>query len=105
MDTQLKWMLLLVAAIVLINLTASIAVLRATVFSSSQRVLQFVLIWFVPVIGAGLCLVFRAAEAQESASFGAMVPLRLPADGGSPDGPGLGLCGCAGSDAGGGGGE
>ena len=94
--------LLLVAVIVLINVAASIAVLRVSVFAPSQRLLQLALIWLVPVLGAIVCAAFASSQALGPASPSTIDPLYLPSDGGAPDGPGMGLCGCAGGDGGGG---
>ncbi|NEL27889.1 MAG: hypothetical protein G3W59_23380, partial [Xanthomonas perforans] len=48
----MKLMLLLGVVLALGNIVASVAVLRVSVLSPSQRALQVALIWLVPVIGA-----------------------------------------------------
>ena len=93
--------LLLVAVVMLINVAASVVVLRVSVFSPSQRVLQLALIWLVPVIGAVVCAAFASSQALGPASPSTIDPLYLPNDGGAPDGPGIGICGCSGGDGGG----
>ena len=95
--------LLLVAVVVLINVAASVAVLRVSVFAPSQRLLQLAIIWLVPVIGAVVCVAFASSQALGPASPSTIDPLYLPSDGGAPDGPGVGLCGCG--DGGGGDGD
>ena len=93
--------LLLVAILAILNIAASAAVLRASVLSPSQRLLQLALIWFIPVIGAIVCAAFASSQATSSTSSSTIDPLYLPSDGGAPDGPSIGGCGCGGSDAGG----
>jgi hypothetical protein len=93
--------LLLVAALALVNIVASVAVLRVPVLSPSQRVLQLALIWFIPVIGAIVCIAFVSSQATRPTSSSTVDPLYLPSDGGVPDSPSIGGCGCGGSDAGG----
>lgn len=97
----MELILLFVAAVVIINVIASIAVLRVSVFSSPQRLLQLALIWLVPVIGAVVCMAFASSQALGPASPNAVDPLYSPLDGGAPDGLGIGLCGCSGGDGGG----
>jgi hypothetical protein len=96
--------LLLAAVAAFINVVASVVVLRVSVFSTSQRLLQLAFIWLVPVIGAVVCVEFASSQALGPASPSTIDPLYLPSDGGAPDGPGIGLCGCSGSDGGGDGG-
>lgn len=90
--------LLFVAVVVLINAVASLRVLRIPVFSRSQRVLQLALIWLVPIIGAGICIAFATSQALGPAAPSTHDPLYLPSDGGAPDDPSLGICGCGGGD-------
>ena len=96
--------LLLVVVVVLVNVAASVVVLRVSVFSPSQRLLQLALIWLLPIIGAVVCVAFASSQALGPASPSTIDPLYLPNDGGAPDGPGIGICGCSGGDGGGGGG-
>ena len=95
---------LLVAVVVLVNAVASVVVLRIPVFSTQQRLLQLALIWFVPIIGAIVCAAFASSQALGAASPSTMDPLYLPSDGGAPEGPGTGICGCGSVDGGGDGG-
>ncbi|WP_347888607.1 hypothetical protein ABHF54_02500 [Nitrosomonas europaea] len=46
-----------VTALVLLNVAATLVVLRSAVFSSSQRRLQIILVWLLPLLGAIICLV------------------------------------------------
>lgn len=93
--------LLLVAVVALINVFASAAVLRVAAFSPTQRLLQLALIWLVPVIGAVVCAAFASSQALGPTSPSTIDPLYLPSDGGGPDGPGMGICGCSGGEGGG----
>jgi hypothetical protein len=92
---------LLIAVVVLVNVIASVAVLRVSVFSTQQRLLQLVLIWFVPIIGAVVCAAFASSQALGPAPLNKMDPLY---DRGAPEGPGIGICGCGNIDSGGDGG-
>ncbi|WP_369942388.1 hypothetical protein [Xanthomonas medicagonis] len=94
----MQLMLLAIVVITIVNIIASVVVLRVPVFSSSQRLWQFGLIWLVPIIGAVVCAVFASTQAPDPASPGTVDPLYLPSDGGVPDGPGIGICGCSGVD-------
>ena len=100
----MKLILLLVAVAALINIAASVVVFRVSVFSSSQRLLQLAFIWLVPIIGAVVCMVFASSQALGANSPRTIDPLYHPSDGGAPDGPGIGICGCGGTDGGGDGG-
>jgi len=95
----------LLVAIVLFNFIASIAVLRVSVYSTQQRLLQLALIWFVPIIGAIVCVAFASSQALGPGPPNTMDPLYLPSDGGAPEGPGIGICGCGSIDGGGDGGD
>ena len=94
---------MLVGIVLLLNVFASVVVLRAPVFSPLQRFLQIALIWLIPIIGAVICSAFAYSQALGPASPGTIDPLYLPSDGGGPEGS-SGICGCGGSDAGAGGG-
>ena len=100
---------LLIAGVALINIAASIAVLRVSAFSISQRLLQLMVIWFVPVIGAVVYATFASSQSLGPTSSSSFDPLHLPSDGGAPDGPGIGIgawgSGDCGGDGGGGGGD
>ncbi len=94
----------LLAALVVVNAIASLLVLRARVFSPSQRMLQVAVVWLIPLAGAIVCAVFARSQTPGPRSSSAFDPLYLPSDGGGPDGPGFGPCGCndaTGGDAGG----
>jgi hypothetical protein len=92
---------LLAAVVAIVNVFASVAVLRISVFSPSQRWLQLGLIWLVSVIGAVVCVAFSSSQALGPSSPSTADPLYFPSDGGAPDGPVIGLCGCSGGDGGG----
>ena len=96
--------LLLLAVVLIINIVASARVLRVPDLSRSQRHFQLALIWIVPIIGSVVCLAFASSQTFGPFSPSTHDPLYLPADGGGPEGPGIGICGCSGSDGGGDGG-
>ena len=100
----MKLIRLLVAVAALINIAASVVVLRVSIFSSSQRLLQLAFIWLVPIVGAVVCVAFASSQVLGPTSLRTMDPLYLPSDGGVADGPGIGTCGCGGADGGGDGG-
>lgn len=89
---------LLVAIVAIVNVFASVAVLRVSAFSTSQRWLQLGLIWLVPIIGAVVCVAFAHSQALGPSTSSTVDPLYFPSDGGAPDGPGIGLCGGSGGD-------
>jgi hypothetical protein len=95
--------LLVIAIVVLLNAVASVVVLRVPVLSSSQRSLQLAFIWLVPIIGAVVCTAFAHSQSLGATSPSTLDPLYTPSDGGAPDGPALGICGCSASNTGGGG--
>ena len=103
----MELILLLAAGVAVINVAASVVVLRVSAFSASQRLLQLMFIWLVPVLGAVVCVAFASSQALGSGSSSSFDPLYLPSDGGAPDGPGIGIgawgSGDCGGDAGGGG--
>ena len=93
--------LLLGVGVALINIAASVMVLRVSAFSASQRLLQLLLIWLVPVLGSVICATFASSQALGPASSSSFDPLHLPSDGGAPDGPGIGIGGWGSGDCGG----
>jgi hypothetical protein len=72
---QLTLLVITVAA--LINVVASVTVLRVPVFSPSQRLFQVGLIWLVPIIGAVVCVVFSSSQALDATSLSTVDPLHL----------------------------
>lgn len=90
----MKLMLLLGVVLALGNIVASVAVLRVSVLSPSQRALQVALIWLVPVIGAVVCAAFASSQAAGSTSSDTSDPLYLSSDGGASGGQDAGFSGC-----------
>ena len=77
----------LITAILLLNVVASAVVIRNREATASQRVMQLVVVWLLPVVGAVMCLVFsrlRSDPVRDSSSFD---PLRRPSDPQVPGGP------------------
>lgn len=96
----MKLMLLLGVVLALGNIVASVAVLRVSVLSPSQRALQLALIWLVPVIGAVVCAAFASSQAAGSTSSDTSDPLYLSSDGGASGGQDAGFSGCDAGDSG-----
>jgi hypothetical protein len=90
----------LLIALVVINTVASIFVLRASALTTQQRLLQLALIWFLPVAGAIVSIVFVSSLTPHPTSQSTIDPLYYPGDGGAIDPPGTSVCGCAGGDGG-----
>jgi len=90
--------LLVVAIVVVVDVAASVLVLRNAVFSRSQRLLQLAFIWSIPFVGAIVCAAFASSHAHGAVSPGAIDPVYLPPDGAPADSPGV--AGCDGGDAG-----
>ena len=57
----MELILLLIAGVALINIAASAVILRVSAFSTSQRLLQLMVIWFVPILGAIVCAAFASS--------------------------------------------
>lgn len=95
----MEWMLLLGAVLALGNIIASVAVLRVSVLSPSQRVLQLALIWLVPVIGAVVCGAFAASQALGPTSSSTIDPLYPSSDGSASEVQDLGFSGCDAGDS------
>lgn len=68
----MNWTVLFVAVLVGINIAATWVVMRDASYTRSQRVLQLIFIWLVPLAGAAVCLMFvrisRQAEDRSSSS-------------------------------------
>lgn len=96
----MKLMLLLGVVLALGNIVASVAVLRVSVLSPSQRALQVALIWLVPVIGAVVCAAFASSQVAGSTSSGTSDPFYLSSDGGASAGQDAGFSGCDAGDSG-----
>lgn len=56
--------ILIVAVVTLLNLIASVCLLRSDVYSGIQKALQFMLIWVVPLVGASVVLIVWAHDRQ-----------------------------------------
>lgn len=94
------FLIALLALCALLNLVASVAVLRATSMPPARRALQLALVWLVPLVGAALCLAFVIAD---NARPGTAPELIAPVDVICGDGLGAGPCNRA--DGGGGDGD
>jgi len=60
-----------IAALVLVsalNIVTCIAILRSPFFNRSQRLLQILVVWSIPVVGAIVCFVFLASQSRDEAA-------------------------------------
>lgn len=99
----MEWQTVVLGILAMLNVTATVAVVRSDVFSPAQKGWQFGLIWLVPLIGAIACLLLVRNEASQA--DGSLPPHDLAPggfDGASPDFVPT-LCGCNGGGAGSGG--
>ena len=53
------------ALVLVLNLFGSVAILRTPLFSGAQRLLQLLVVWLVPIIGAIVCRVFVASQSRD----------------------------------------
>ena len=90
--------LIVVSAVVLINLVVSVAVLRALALTPTQRLLQLLLIWFAPLVGAAICAAFVSSQALGPESRTAVDPPYPEGDGGPLPDPSTNGWGCASGD-------
>lgn len=63
--------LVLIAALLLVatlNIVTCVAILRSPFFSRSQCILQMLVVWFIPVVGAIVCFVFLASQSRDEAA-------------------------------------
>jgi len=58
----MSWLTIILCALVVLNATATAAVLRNGLFTARQRVLQLLLAWLIPVVGAVICLIVVATQ-------------------------------------------
>lgn len=60
----MNWTVLFVAVLAGIDIAATWVVMRNASYTRSQRVLQLVFIWLVPLAGAAVCLMFARIVRQ-----------------------------------------
>jgi len=61
----MKWLFVSLAVLLLgTNIAATAVVLQSVVPTRLQRALQLALVWFVPLIGAAVCLIFAATDRE-----------------------------------------
>ncbi|MCF7222768.1 hypothetical protein [Marilutibacter chinensis] len=104
------WMLVAAAVVIVLNLVATTRILRAVAFSPSQQLVQLMLTWLLPVMGATICIAFARSQAIGDARERERLDPYACSDGASGDGypalSGDGACGSAfGGDGCGGGGD
>jgi len=64
MDDQMTTVLVVAAAAaVLLNLFATYTVARSYSYTAGRKVLQMLVIWLLPVLGAAICIIFARMDA------------------------------------------
>ena len=58
------WVIVSITLLVGLNILASFTLLRSHSFSRTQRFVQLLLIWTVPIVGATISLTFIASDFQ-----------------------------------------
>ena len=94
-----NWLVYALAALVLLNGVASIAILRSEGPNVTQKLLQTALVWIVPIVGAVLTLSFSASDGLSGHSSSSTLALSHPGDE-TTLAPGPSPCGCAGTGGG-----
>lgn len=59
----MEWQAVVLSILVLLNVTATVAVARSGAFSPAQQAWQSGLIWLVPLIGAVVCFLLAKTDA------------------------------------------
>lgn len=108
----MSWLTLTIAAILLLNLVATVIVLRTDLCTVRQRRMQLWLLWAVPVVGAITCLVFVYSQTAPEPVPSKLEPMEESLGGFAGDAPAPGLCesssdsdACSGGDGAGGSGD
>ena len=60
------WQAVVLSILVLLNVTATVAVARSDAFSPAQQAWQLGLIWLVPLIGAVVCFLLAKIDASQA---------------------------------------
>ena len=92
---------LVVAAIGILNLFASRAVLGTVEVARTQRLIQVAFVWCVPIVGAIVCLMFVSSLSHVAVKASAGDSGLMPLESQTAEGVEIGICGCGGGDGGG----
>ncbi len=79
----------IMAGLVLLNLIATILVVRLDLLTHRQKINQILVVWAFPAVGAVFSLVFSHVAARDIAKTESSFPAPGGNDGGGPDGPGF----------------
>lgn len=71
--------------LLLLNVAASVVILRHPGYTARQRGLQCVIAWGLPLVGALVCIVFGLSDRSPGSGRSGFDPLYHPGDGGGPD--------------------
>ena len=94
------------ASLAILNGFASNRLVASQALSRRQRAIQLLLVWFVPVVGAVLTLIFLSMDTLHAPASVDKTAFVDNVDAVNPDWnapPGSSICGCSGSGEGGGG--
>jgi hypothetical protein len=96
--TRMEWLLIMVVlAAIALNAIATIAVLRGDIVSRGRIAAQLVIVWFLPIVGACLLLVYlySLSGRHDDVDRTAFVDTLAGDDGKGKMPPGANPCGCA----------
>ena len=68
-QAQLAVVGVLMAVVVAFNVAVSVKVAKAQEYEASQKRFQFLLVWFVPVVGAAICMLVLRSFGGVGPSF------------------------------------
>ena len=77
-DPVVLWV---IVVLVIVNTLATVIVVRSDMFDRRQKLMQFALVWLIPVVGSSLAYLFTRKPASER--FGTYIP---PQDSGAAGG-------------------
>ena len=92
----MSWLFVAIATLLLcLNLAGSLVVMRNLDLSASQRAIQLLVIWLVPVIGSIICMSFSSSQSdnRDLALDRTAFADNVDAGDGGPSGV-PGICGC-----------
>jgi hypothetical protein len=95
------WLFVTIAGLLIcLNVAGSLMVMRNLDLSASQRAIQLLVIWLVPVIGSIICMSFASSQSnkQDLALDRTAFTDNVDAGDGRPSGV-PGICGCSSGDS------
>lgn len=92
----MHWPTAVLVLLGLLNLVATAGVVGSPSYSAAQRMLQTIVIWLLPVVGAVLCIRMVQLDAREAPP---VLSAHDPDPGTGVEAQGPSLCGCGGAGA------